>query len=126
MRIRILKESIWLQFIYFLTTISFWFVECLFPIHEKLFQNVTEFTLCFLYCLNQPLLKSHGITSINFGCFTIVLPFKSSKIFRRKQAVLAIVSFFFIFFKKRSTTPILLKSNTSFSILKKFFISVKY
>ena len=66
----------YLQLIYFLNTISFCLVECLFLIDGTLtlvnyFQSVTEFTLRFLYRLNQPLWKIHGIASINFNCFTI-------------------------------------------------------
>ena len=66
----------YLQLIYFLNTISFWFVECLFLIDGTLtlanyFQSVTEITLRFLYRLNQPLWRIHGIASINFNCFTI-------------------------------------------------------
>ena len=69
-------RGLYLQLIYFLNAISFWFVECLFLIDGTLalanyFQGVTEFTLRFLYRLNQPLWKIHGIASINFNCFTI-------------------------------------------------------
>ena len=54
-----------LQFIYFLNTIPFWFAERIFLIDGTLtlanyFQDVTEFTLRFLYRLNQPLWKIHG------------------------------------------------------------------
>ena len=57
--------SMCLQLIYFLNRISFWFVECLFLINGTLklgnyFQSVTEFTLRFLFRLNQPLWKIHG------------------------------------------------------------------
>ena len=74
MRILILiqEDLMWLQLIYFLHSISFWFVECLFPIDGTLTfttQSVTEFTLCFLYHLSQQLWKIHGIASIIFNCF---------------------------------------------------------
>ena len=55
-----------LQLIDSLNTVSFWFVECLLLIDGTLklanyFQSVAEFTLRFLYRLNQPLWKIHGI-----------------------------------------------------------------
>ena len=65
--ILVLEDSMYLQLMYFLNTVSFWFAECLFLIDGTLtlanyFQNVTEFTLRFLfYRLNQPLWKIHGI-----------------------------------------------------------------
>ena len=64
--ILLLEDSMYLQLIYFLNTILFWFVECLFLIDGTLtlanyFQSVTEFTLRFLYRLNQPLWKIQGI-----------------------------------------------------------------
>ena len=56
----ILEDSIWLQFIYFLTTNAFW--------HTKyLFSNA----LCSIYCSNQGLWKIHGIALINLNCFAI-------------------------------------------------------
>ena len=64
--IPVLEDSVYLQFVYFLNTIPFWFVERIFLIDGTLtlanyFQSVTEFTLRFLYSLNQPLWKIHGI-----------------------------------------------------------------
>ena len=61
----VLEDSMNLQLIYFLNTIPFWFAERIFLIDGTLtlanyFQDVTEFTLCFLYRLNQPLWKIHG------------------------------------------------------------------
>ena len=55
----ILEEPMWLQLIYFLKTISFWFVECLFSIDGTLtsanYFRVSQNLLCFLYHLNQSL-----------------------------------------------------------------------
>ena len=63
--IRVLEDSMYLQLFYFLNTISFWFVECLFLIDGTLklanyLKSVTGFTLRFLYRLNQPSWKIHG------------------------------------------------------------------
>ena len=54
------EDSMYLQLVYFLNTIPFWFAERIFLIDGTLtlanyFQSVTEFTLRFLYRLNQPL-----------------------------------------------------------------------
>ena len=48
----ILEDSIWLQLIYFLTTIAFWFMKILFWIDGD---NLST------YRSNQPLWKIHGI-----------------------------------------------------------------
>ena len=64
----------WLQLIYFLNTISFSFVECLFPIDGTLQLTTSEcyrILLCFLDRLSQPVWNIHVVTSINFNCFTI-------------------------------------------------------
>ena len=58
----ILEDSIWLQLIYFLTTITFWFMKILFWVDGG---NLS------IYRSNQPLWKMHGIAYINFDCFTI-------------------------------------------------------
>ena len=60
--ILVLEDSMYLQLIYFLNTIPFWFAVRIFLIDGTLklanyFQSVTEFTLRFLYRLNQPLWK---------------------------------------------------------------------
>ena len=61
----ILEDTMWLQRIYFLNTISFWFVEYLFSTDGTLtlanYFRVLQNSLCFLYRLNQPLWKIHGI-----------------------------------------------------------------
>ena len=64
--ILVLKDSVYLQLIYFLNTIPFWFAERIFLVDGTLtianyFQSVTEFTLRFLYRLNQPLWKIQAI-----------------------------------------------------------------
>ena len=64
--ILVLEDPMYLQLIYFLNTIPFWFAERIFLIDGTLtlanyFQSVTEFTLRFLYRLNHPLWKIHGI-----------------------------------------------------------------
>ena len=61
----VLEDSMNLHLIYFLNTIPFWFAERIFLIDGTLtlanyFQDVTEFTLRFLYRLNQRLWKIHG------------------------------------------------------------------
>ena len=62
----VLEGSMYLQLIYFLNTIPFWFTERIFLIDgtftlANYFQSVTEFTLRFLYRLNQPLWKIYSI-----------------------------------------------------------------
>ena len=52
--ILVLEDSMYLQLIYFLNTIPFWFAERIFLIDGTLtlanyFQSVTEFTLRFFY-----------------------------------------------------------------------------
>ena len=64
--ILVLEGSMYLQLIYFLNTIPFWFAERIFLIDGTLtlanyFKSVTEFTLRFLYRLNQSLWKICGI-----------------------------------------------------------------
>ena len=64
--ILVLEDPMYLQLIYLLNTIPFWFPERIFLIDGTLtlanyFQSVTEFTLRFLYRLNHPLWKIHGI-----------------------------------------------------------------
>ena len=64
--ILVLEDSMYLQLIYFLNTIPFWFAERIFLIDETLtlanyFHSVKEFTLRFLYRLNQPLWKIQDI-----------------------------------------------------------------
>ena len=64
--ILVLEDPMYLQLIYFLNAIPFWFAESIFLIDGTLtlanyFQSVTEFTLRFLYRLNHPLWKIHGI-----------------------------------------------------------------
>ena len=54
------EDSIWLQLIYFLTTIAFWPRKYLF----RILRNCVVFT-------NQPLWKIHGVAKINFDCFAI-------------------------------------------------------
>ena len=60
--ILVLEGSMYMQLMYFLNKIPFWFAERIFLIDGTLklanyFQSVTEFTLRFLYRLNQPLCK---------------------------------------------------------------------
>ena len=62
----VLEDPMCLQLIYFLNTIPLWFAERIFLIAGTLtlanyFPSVTEFTLRFLYRLNHPLWKIHGI-----------------------------------------------------------------
>ena len=57
----ILEDTMWLQFIYFLNTISILFMERLFPIDGTL-TLVLWNLLCFHYGLNQPSWKIHGIS----------------------------------------------------------------
>ena len=59
---RILQDSIWLQVIYFLTTVAIWFVKYLFRIDgDNLRVLAKDFTLCSIYWSNQPLWKNRGI-----------------------------------------------------------------
>ena len=66
MLILVLEDSMYLQLIYFLNTIPFWFAESIFLIDGTLtlanyFQSVTEFTLRFLYRLSS-----------HYGKFTVL------------------------------------------------------
>ena len=62
----ILEEPMWLQLIYFLKSISFWFVEWLFSIDGTLasanYYRVSQNLLCFLYHLNQSLWRIHRMS----------------------------------------------------------------
>ena len=69
---RILQDSIWLQVIYFLTTIAFWFTKYIFWMdRDHLRALAKDFPLSSIYRSNQPLWKIHDIAYINFDCFTI-------------------------------------------------------
>ena len=58
----ILEDSIWLQLIYFLTSIVFWLMKYLFQINGDNLSvlAIKDFTL-YISCSNQPLSKIHGI-----------------------------------------------------------------
>ena len=67
----ILEDSIWLQLIYFLTTIAV--LKYLFPTDgdiNYLRLLAKDFTLRSTFCSNQPLWKIHGIAYMNFDFFT--------------------------------------------------------
>ena len=55
-------RTIWLQVIYFITTIAFWFVKYLFRIDgDDLGGLAKDFTLCSIYRTNQTFWKIHEI-----------------------------------------------------------------
>ena len=56
------------QLIYFLTAIAFWLMKYLLRFDgNNLSVLAKNFTLCSIYCSNQPLWKNHDIASINFN-----------------------------------------------------------
>ena len=66
------QKTIWLQLIYFLTTVAFGLMKYRLWIDgNNLRVLVKDFILYSIYGSNQSLWEIHGIASINFDCFTI-------------------------------------------------------
>ena len=68
---RKVQDSIWLQVMYYLTRITYWFVKYLFWIDgDKLRVLPEDFSLRRSYRSNHPLWEIHGIAWTNFDCLT--------------------------------------------------------